>query len=139
MEDPKCPRCGSNEVKKVKTKLRLSYPLVALILIAGTIITGITETPWGLIGAVALIVIISVIQNVRNKNIAYIFCKICGKKWEGEPEISLKPENEEANPSVSSADSSPCQREPNKAFLESGKAATTAEGLTEEPEKNAGN
>ena len=133
MEDPKCPRCGSNEIKKVKTKLRLSYPLVALILIAGTIITGITETPWGLVGAVALIVIISVIQNVRNKNIAYIFCKICGKKWEGEPE------SEEANPSVSSADSSPCQREPNRAFLESGKAATTAEGLTEEQEKNAGN
>ena len=94
MEDPKCPRCGSNEVKKVKTKLRLSYPLVALILIAGTIITGITETPWGLVGAVALIVIISVIQNARNKNIAYIFCKICGKKWEGEPESQSAEEPE---------------------------------------------
>ena len=39
----------------------------------------------------------------------------------------------EVNPSVSCADSSPYQREPHRAFLESGKAATTAEGFTAAP------
>ena len=39
----------------------------------------------------------------------------------------------EVNPSVSCADSSPYQREPHRAFLESGKAAITAEGFRQGP------
>ena len=104
MEDPKCPRCGSNEVKKVKTKLRLSYPLVALVILIGAIVTGITESPWGLVGAAVLIALLSILQGVRNKKIAYIFCKICGNKWGGAPENAEpksrsagEPENDAGN------------------------------------------